>query len=326
MKKGIFLIWFLSFMPYMVGAQQATDTGAPLSVSSGAQAEAVTDIPCWKDEDKSESCKRICEAIYSRKDSEDCQFLPYSLVQSLEKVHNAFKDANVVALRQMDSMAFETYIKIDIEPFFQNIEGYNPTESKEILAWLIHPFVNVQRPPGKFFIDIVEDIFDRDADFDFTVLQSLLGLSPYSNISKVDKWVQRQLSIEPYEWALMQPIYEYEDTEGIFRTYTFFDLIISNNNEKAGEWVHRFIEREKCRNRKNNKLCVLRAYCVLSNAMGDRVAEDLFDFYYFRQFINTVIEKGVSKSHWSRPDFESYGDLDLWHRDLCAYNTERRRR
>ena len=281
-------------------------------------------------EHENEDCKEICNDIYgdiSRNDREKCEHLPYSVVQSLWKVHEIFKNPQVENLELMDPVAFSSYIKMGIKPLEDLIKSeYSVTEVYTVLIWLAwSPLDAKDLPEGLSEERIPPDVnmlFQADEDFD--ILDALLKQVMFS-----DKDVKDLLKRHPYVKHLGLSSTEeflmgYLDTEKQFLWYSFFVRVTENNNEKAGEWVHRFIEKRDCKsnNAENKKWCVLKTYCKFSEIMSDEVAHKLMDFPYFQKFIDEIITEGINKPQWSWPDFESYKALNLWHRDLCGNITQ----
>ena len=298
MKKRIFLAWIFSFMPYMGEARQAqgeADVSAQAPaysvtlVDQSNNIQSVEGVLCMEDENNSENCEKIkiCKIYNALKTKEECMHLPYSVVQSLEKVHNIIGSANVVNLRQMDRYAFSMYVNLDIDPLIEQIEEYSIRDVKQFLAWLGHPSFDLQNSSGGKIPPLYE-VFDADQNFE--VLKRLLMMLVASNFEDYKKKNPVPL---PYEYALKQPIYEYTDEKGKNHQYTVFDLIAKSNNEAAGEWIHSFIE-EECF---QETLCILQTYGALSEVMSDEVADKLSDFYYFEGLLNKAkaITEGSNK-------------------------------
>ena len=242
--------------------------------------------------------QEICEDIYRRSDAKTaCQNLPYSLVQSIEEIYEIIEDnVDIQELKQLDPIAFSDYVYISLSPLKKQIGYFSRKDLKQFLAWLAGSPFNKKAP------DLVNPIFSLDQkDQKFSILREFLRNIQFT-----------------HERAERRPLTDALNTN-IKNQYDFFDIITwpANENAPAGQWVHNFIEKKECKESDNEKLCALQTYCSLSGGMSYETAKNLMKLPYFKDFVNNIITLGINRSNWSRQNFQSHEELDLWHNDLC---------
>ena len=149
-------------------------------------------------------CEEICDDIYDRRaDREDCEELSVAAVESLEIVYELLEDPDEDDLVDIDPTDFEALIDISIEPVDDLFGRYSSREAREVAVWI------AENP------DIAAILQDEDDDFQlFEAIFREIG----SNGNALD---------------------------GLGRTITggdnFMEILITENNAEALEWVHSYI-------------------------------------------------------------------------------------
>ena len=282
-------------------------------------------------EERNARCMEICEDIYGgvSRSRKICENLPYSVVQSLWEIHEVFESPRKEDLDLMDPLAFSLYMKIGVKHLADLIESeYSTSNIRTVLFWLARgPFDAKDLSDRVLKERISPDVNELfQADEHFKILKALLKQIMFSDEDAKYLLLQNRPYVEYFRYTPEEFLNRLLDTEKQFLWHRFFALITENNNEKAGQWVHRFIEERECEadSVKVGKRCAFSTYCVLSETMNEEVAQKLMGFQYFQKFLDEVIAEKINKPQWSWPAFESHKGLNLWPRDLCGYPITKR--
>ena len=193
--------------------------------------------------------------------------------------------------------------------------------------------INQVRTVNEFDIAFLQPIYN-------TSYLEQVAIKVLDDILKTGIHKDKEIQWHPYSFHPSYKFITYTDKETQWwNPYTFFYYITEINYEHIGGRFHRllryrfneigerfhrlYILNEKCNySWLPRSRCTLRTYCMLSETMGDEVANKLMNFQYFQEFIDEVIADEINKPNWSWPDFHSHEALNLWHRDLCRNITQ----
>ena len=269
-----------------------------------------------------ESCKNICENIYSRSSGrQDCEDLSVEEVEALEVLDEYLEKPDLYELQDIDSYDLEVYISVSIDPLDNHVSDWNKRETKAVLKWIAVDY------------DVAR-IFEEE-DNDYEILKTMLNkISPLSDavITKVKDVLKTILGdsykvIEPIlnevASSLDAAIKLKESLKETVDGETLLEIAIVEDNEYFLEWIHGFIEDEAVGNCDADDLetagC-LELYCDLAYAMSDDDTAEEWPYYeYFEDYLDDVIDEAHNNpSSFDSPDWAdgSHNDYIKDTRDL----------
>ena len=222
---------------------------------------------------KDRKCEEICDDIFrSRRDREACEEYSIADVEKMDEVFEVLERPNSDDLEDLDTESLDMMLDISPKPLETAVGRMNQSEKKKFLAWLA---------TDSEATEIIES-----AEDDFAIIKELFGTTQSAIIAELNR--------------------------NIDSGDTFVEIILTEGNDVALEWLHDFFG-DQCDNDNNYEKCVFKNYYCRLNLDSD-AEDEYFGFDSFESVLDEVLEterKTSGAPSWWDTNTEAR-DLDSW--------------